>query len=84
MASGKGYRDACRPISLVQQHMRMLMTPLMKCFIGVLHKKGWSCEWLYGSPSSLYTVHTWNLQRSRLVVVPICHRAMTQLLAIGL
>ena len=44
-----GYLDEYRPIALVQQDMRMLMTPLMRRFTAVLVRKGLAAVWQFGA-----------------------------------
>ena len=41
--------DAQTPISLGQQDMRMLMTPLMRRFTAVLARKGLAADWQFGA-----------------------------------
>ena len=44
-----GNLDEYRPIALVQQDMRMLMTPLMRRFTAVLARKGLAAGWRFGA-----------------------------------
>ena len=44
-----GNLDEYRPITLGQQNMRMLMTPLMRRFTAVLARKGLAADWQFGA-----------------------------------
>ena len=44
-----GNLDEYTPIALGQQHMRMLMTPLMQRFTAVLARKGLAADWQFGA-----------------------------------
>ena len=56
--------DAYRPIALGQQHMRMLLTPLMRRFTAVLARKGVAADWQFGAmPGSMAAAPVFLAQR---------------------